>query len=75
MNRNNIELGILRLYYVLWALWVAAWLAFCGSQFTRANFHADELALGMAMLVLPPPLLMFAVRWVYRGFLPKKTTV
>lgn len=68
MKRQDLELGIQRLYYVVWALW----LCFGVAALIHDNIRDVEgYAAVIGAFVIAPPALMFAVRWIYRGFSPK----
>jgi hypothetical protein len=76
MNRTNFELGVQRMYYVFWACVVISgvigggiWL-FDGDN----SKHVADFAVWFLIVVVLPPAIMFSVRWVYRGFLPKTPT-
>lgn len=74
MNRANLEVGILRFYYVAWVCWsLGLSVNFIYRLFLRPNLA--EAGISFVLAVFAPPILMFAVRWIYRGFLPKATTV
>lgn len=65
--RKNLETGIQRLYYVAWASWVAFGIAAFIHDYPHSVY--DVLAF-LGAFGIAPPLLMYAVRWVYRGFVP-----
>lgn len=70
MNRKNLEIGVQRLYYVFWAastLWTIFFLIFL---IFLARYRDESLAVFGVGIVLPG-VVMFAGRWIYRGFIPK----
>ena len=71
MKRKHLELGILRLYYVIWALWVFGGALIAGDNLTNERtFQLLDGCIWVGMTLVLPPALMYAVRWVYRGFVP-----
>lgn len=74
MTRKNFEIGILRLYYVLWATAFATMVVLTVLNLaSRGPLHSETLAssgLVLASVVLPG-VLMMGIRWVYRGFVPE----
>ncbi|KWT83707.1 MULTISPECIES: hypothetical protein [unclassified Variovorax] len=73
MNRGNFEVGVQRLYYVVWTVWSTGWVAALMLNFYEDGFDMDRVVLrgGIWLGIIAPPLIMFAVRWIYRGFFPK----
>ena len=79
MKREHFEVGVQRVYYVAWGLWLFAW---CCAAVSDARyrlkysheFDIEEWVTCAVWAVLPPPVLMFAVRWIYRGFFPARAT-
>lgn len=67
---TNMELGIQRLYYVLWALWTGGLLLILVIRIFEGRAYLAEGFWTILIAAAPPPALMFAVRWVYRGFRP-----
>lgn len=73
MIRTNIEIGILRTYYVLWAI-VLLWgigFGLLSILVYPERIEWAAAAWGAIGIVLLPPAFMFTVRWIYRGFVPK----
>lgn len=69
---NNWELGILRLYYVLWFVWTVLCLfAVRVELLNRDHVNLGSVAYALLFTFLVPPAFMYTVRWVYRGFKPK----
>lgn len=76
MNRQDVETGIKRLYYVAWACWVVGGIGM-GIDSAYRDFmdynsgpRAIDIAIWIGVCVVAPPAIMFAVRWIYRGFIP-----
>lgn len=69
-TKTNFELGVQRLYYVLWALWIFGCVVYLQ--------HTDNWWQVAAVVVLSmfagPLAVMLVVRWIYRGFNPKQRT-
>ena len=72
MTRTNIETGMQRLYYVAWACLVIGGSIGGGIWVFEDHSHRlDDVVIWIGFVIGLPPALMFAVRWVYRGFMPK----
>lgn len=74
MITRNIELGLLRLYYVVWAVLFCGSVVFAiGHSWDRELNHPETLAsIGLVLAaVIVPAILMHVIRWIYRGFTPK----
>ena len=75
MIRTNIEIGILRIYYVLWAM-LLLWGLCVGvvSIFIYPERIVwDVIAWTSITIIIGPPAFMFTMRWIYRGFIPKSS--
>ena len=78
MNNMNLEKGIQRAYYVAWAVSIgiggivvnANWPSPSSARITVDHFY---LASKMLAFVIGPGVLMYATRWIYRGFVPTTT--
>ena len=65
--RNKaMKVGIQRLYYVLWAVWLAGWVA----VFIHDGPQLELLAICVLIGGVAPFVLLHAVRWIYAGFVP-----
>ncbi len=82
MNIKNFEAGILRAYYVAWAVFSIGFSNFLihekwwGGGYAKDWRAQDALenSLGVGLIlafVVGPGVLMYATRWIYRGFVPK----
>ena len=72
MKAENIEIGIQRIYYVLWGGLVALNTVLCIRAFnyeSESEFLEGIIGLGLAVLI--PYIGMLVGRWIYRGFRPK----
>jgi hypothetical protein len=73
MTRSRFELGIQRLYYVFWACTLVFGIGVLVTVSRERGMRTDDWHAWVGIFVVAPPAMMFAVRWVYRGFLPKAT--
>jgi hypothetical protein len=68
MNREQFEVGALRLYQVGWLLLV---LVTAGTFFMEIGSATVESFIGVVLAVAGPWFLLKLGKWVYRGFVPK----
>lgn len=74
MNTKNLEAGLLRLYYVVWVLLFCGSVVFLVGHNWDSNLGDAETLASIGFVFASatgPAVLMHAIRWVYRGFLPK----
>ena len=79
MKLQNFETGLQRVYYLIWAMIVSfvismmicgvGWLDGYGCD--RHRLMEFEAIVAFAIAVVLPGIVMFVVRWIYRGFVPK----
>ncbi len=75
--RHRFEVGIQRLYYVLWGigspLYVFMVISETEDTHLKTHWELQLLWVGLfSMAVIVPWVGMRLVRWVYRGFFPKE---
>lgn len=80
MKLQNFETGLQRVYYLIWAMIASLSISMmiCGDpsgwfvegDCDRHSLKTFEL-IWAAIAVVFPGIVMFAVRWIYRGFIPK----
>ncbi len=82
MNIKNFELGVLRAYYVVWAVFSIGWgfAAIYEGWWNRfeegwgresTTLHHLQYVGILLAVVIGPGVVMYATRWIYRGFVPK----
>ncbi len=66
---TNLEVGLQRVFSIVWALWTGGYVAVGLYQVLNGyRFHTDEVLAWIGVAVVAPPVIMFSVRWIYRGF-------
>lgn len=77
MKLQNFEIGLQRVYYLIWAM-IASFsisMMICGDGWWNQGDRCGSLTtfelIVAAIAVVSPGIVMFAVRWIYRGFVPK----
>lgn len=74
LDQPRLEDGINRLYYVIWVIWfsLATLDAVIGKGTPWYREYVREALMQIVGVGLVfPALVRLAVRWVYRGFVPK----
>lgn len=77
MTRQQFETGIQRLYYVAWVIFAITYSGAVYAKFGPGEYYAlgelklFALVMGIWLVPLAP---MLAIRWIYRGFMPKPAT-
>ena len=77
MKLQNFETGLQRAYYLIWAM-IASFsisMMICGDGWWNLRdqcrgLETPYLIVAVIAVVLPG-IVMFIIRWVYRGFIPK----
>ena len=76
MKLKNFETGLQRAYYVAWGLVAPVMAVFIAYEFfdnldRRTPEQVLQYTGALLGFVLGPAVLMYAARWIYRGFVPK----
>ena len=64
--KENIEVGMQRLYYVAWVCWLGV-----GAANVLVGPNEFKLHEWVGFFVVGPAVGMFMARYLYRGFVPK----
>jgi hypothetical protein len=76
MTRENFELGVWRLYHVIWVVGLASLLVAMGGKIWEAHEFEEDLEwliflFALVSAIAGPLIFKYVVRWIYRGFFPK----
>lgn len=72
ISKERFEVGIQRLYYVLWVAWGIFLVGINSGKALEQTSILSGLVFLALLGVVGPFLLMHATRWIYRGFFPKE---
>lgn len=70
---RSLEVGVQRIYYVLWFIFTSGMLYSIYTVIDDGKVPISAiLAFWISIAVLGPYVVMLAIRWIYRGFVPIK---
>lgn len=72
MKERNWKKALLRLYYVAWGLYVLMFVAVAANGRFR---DSTDVMIWLGLMLLPPPTILWATRWIYAGFYDKEPEV
>lgn len=71
MKDRNWKKALLRFYYIAWVLYTLLFLSVAVNGLLR---DTADVFIWLAAMLLPPPALLWATRWVYAGLQDKDET-